>query len=169
MTLLRVLEYPNAKLRTKAKPVETFDDNVATLIDDMTETMHNTDSCAGYAAVQFGIYQRVIVINKSSSDQSQDIYLINPEIMAQEGSTMSMEGCISVPGAYEKIKRAAKITVRTFDKTGVAREFEADDFLACCIQHEIDHLNGILFIDHLSPLKRDRVRRKIIEYKKHTL
>jgi peptide deformylase len=165
MAVLPILAYPDPRLRKKAKPIEVFDATVSHLIDDLFETMYD-DNGVGLAATQVNIHLRVLTADPMENNGRQPFYLINPEIIAREGSMESPEGCLSVPGAYDKVKRSQRIKVRAFDKEGKAFEMEAEGFPAAIIQHEIDHLNGILFIDHLSSIKRDRVRKHLLELSK---
>lgn len=162
MAVLPILTYPDSRLRKKAKPVEVFDVALSSLLDDLFETMYD-DNGVGLAATQVNIHLRVLTADPMENDGRQPFYLINPEIIAREGTMESPEGCLSVPGAYDKVKRSQRIKVRAFDKEGKAFEMEAENFHAAIIQHEIDHLDGILFIDHLSSIKRDRVRKHLLE------
>lgn len=162
MAILPILSYPDPRLRKKAKPVEVFDAALSTLLDNLFETMYG-DNGVGLAATQVNIHLRVLTADPMENDGRQPFYLINPEIIAREGTMESPEGCLSVPGAYDKVKRSQRIKVRAFDKEGKAFEMEAENFHAAIIQHEIDHLDGILFIDHLSSIKRDRVRKHLLE------
>ena len=160
MAKLTILEYPNPRLRTKAEPVETVDDSVRRLVGDMFETMEAAQGI-GLAATQVDVHKRVIVMD-ISEDRSQPRVFINPQIEVLEpGSAPYDEGCLSVPGFYETVERPAHVMIRALDANGVAFEEEAKGLLAVCIQHEIDHLEGKLFVDYLSPLKRDRIRKKL--------
>ncbi|KAF3982685.1 MAG: peptide deformylase [Methylococcales symbiont of Hymedesmia sp. n. MRB-2018] len=159
MSLLTVLEFPDKRLRKKAKQVTDFDQTIKTLLDDMLETMYESYGC-GLAATQVNIHQRVIVIDVSE-EKNQPLFLINPEIIEQTGEEESKEGCLSVPSFFEYVTRAEQIKVKAQDKDGLAFEMEADKLLAVCIQHEIDHLEGKLFVDYLSPLKRQRIKAKL--------
>jgi peptide deformylase len=159
MALLDILHFPDPRLRTRAKPVEKVDENIRTLIDDMFETMYAAPGI-GLAATQVNVHSRVIVID-ISEDRSQPLVLINPEIIETQGEEEMEEGCLSVPGVYELVKRADRIRVRTLDRDGNEQEVEADGLLAVCIQHEMDHLDGKLFVDYLSQLKRNRIRKKM--------
>ena len=151
MTVLNILKHPDARLRLKAEPVTAFNAETETIIRDMLETMYHTDNSAGLAATQVNILKRIITIDLSA-DQSNPLYLINPEILDKsEALTHQPEGCLSVMETINApIPRAKQIKVRSYTLDGKAFEFECDGFLAKCIQHEIDHLNGILFIDYLS-------------------
>ena len=160
MAKLTILEYPNPRLRTKAVPVETVDDSVRRLVGDMFETMEAAQGI-GLAATQVDVHKRVIVMD-ISEDRSQPRVFINPQIEVLEpGSAPYDEGCLSVPGFYETVERPAHVMIRALDANGAAFEEEAKGLLAVCIQHEIDHLEGKLFVDYLSPLKRDRIRKKL--------
>jgi len=159
MALLKILEYPHPRLRNKAKPVETVDERIQTLIDDMLETMYAAPGI-GLAATQVDVHERVLVLDVSE-DQSAPVAFVNPEIIAQDGKEVSDEGCLSVPGVYEGVERAAHIRVKALDRDGKEFELEAEGLLAVCIQHEMDHLEGKLFVDYLSELKRQRLKKKI--------
>lgn len=165
MAVLPILAYPDPRLRKVAKLVEIFDDKLERFLDDMFETMY-TDEGVGLAATQVNVQLRVLTVDPMENDGRQPFYLINPEIIEKHGEMMSPEGCLSVPGAYDKVKRAQRIKVRAVDKTGQPFEMEAENFRAAIIQHEIDHLNGKLFIDHLSAIKRERVRKHLLEISK---
>ncbi|MFW5444067.1 MAG: peptide deformylase [Methylococcaceae bacterium] len=159
MSILTVLEFPDKRLRTKAKQVTVVDGAIKTLVDDMLETMYEAKG-VGLAATQVNVHQRVIVIDVSE-EKNSPLCLINPEIIDKEGVEESEEGCLSVPGFFENITRAEHIKITALDKKGIAFEMEADEFLSVCIQHEIDHLDGKLFVDYLSPLKRQRIKAKL--------
>jgi len=159
VSILSILEFPDKRLRTKAAVVETVDDSIRKLVDDMLETMYEAKG-VGLAATQVNVHKRVIVIDVSE-DKDEPLYLINPEIIEKDGVEESEEGCLSVPGFYEKVTRAEHIKIRALDKEGQSYEMEAKDLLAVCIQHEIDHLDGKLFVDYLSPLKRKRIKDKL--------
>ncbi len=159
MALLTVLNYPDSRLRIPGVTVESFDKGVKTLIEDMLETMYAVPGI-GLAATQVNIQKRIVVIDLSV-EKNQPIVLINPCILDLEGQEESEEGCLSVPGFYEKIQRATRTSISALDRNGKFFELEASGLLAICIQHEIDHLNGILFVDYLSALKRDRIRKKL--------
>ena len=165
MAVLPILAYPDPRLRKKAKPVDVFDIALSRLLDDLFETMYD-DNGVGLAATQVNIHVRVLTVDPMENDGRQPFYLINPEIIMREGSMESPEGCLSVPGAYDKVKRSERIKVRAFDKEGKSFEMSAEGFHAAIIQHEIDHLNGVLFIDHLSSIKRERVRKHLLELSK---
>jgi peptide deformylase len=159
MSLLEILHYPDSRLRNRANPVTVFDKKLEEFTESMLETMYHS-SGIGLAATQVGVSQRVIVIDVSES-RDQPLCLVNPEIVEMDGEEESEEGCLSVPSVYEKVVRAEKIKLKALDKNGEAIEMEADGVLAICIQHEIDHLDGKLFIDYLSGLKRQRIRKKL--------
>ena len=162
MAIRKILYLPDARLRQVSAPVTTFDDQLQTLIDDMFETMYNVRG-VGLAAVQIGVHLRLSVMD-ISRDKTHPLVIINPEIIASEGSIAYQEGCLSVPGVYDTVTRAEKITLRALDRQGQSFEIAGTDLLAECIQHEIDHMNGKLFVDMLSPLKRSMARRKLDKY-----
>ena len=159
MAILDVLRFPDERLRTVAAPVETITPELQQIVDDMFETMYAEEGI-GLAATQVDIHQRIIVIDVSE-DREDQLVLINPEILEQSGSTGIEEGCLSVPGSRALVPRAEQIKIRALDRNGKPFELEADDLLAICIQHEMDHLVGKLFVDYLSPLKRQRIRQKL--------
>lgn len=159
MAILTVLEFPDERLRRKATVVETVDENIRTLLDDMLETMYQAKG-VGLAATQVDVHKRVIVID-TSEEKDAPLCLINPEIVAEQGVEESEEGCLSVPGFFEKVRRAEQVTVRALGRDGKPFELQADGLLAVCIQHEMDHLQGKLFVDYLSPLKRQRIKKKL--------
>lgn len=159
MSILDVLEFPDKRLRTKAKEVTVFDQSIKTLVSDMLETMYDFKG-VGLAATQVDVHQRVIVIDVSE-EKDEPFCLINPEIIETQGSEKSEEGCLSVPGFFEDVTRAEHVKVKALDEDGVVFEMEADELLAICIQHEIDHLEGKLFVDYISPLKRQRIKAKL--------
>ena len=159
MAILKVLHFPDPLLRKKAVPVTVINADIRKLAYDMLETMYQ-ESGIGLAATQVNVRKRVVVIDLSEQ-RNNPLYLINPEIMYSEGVEEMQEGCLSVPGYYDLVQRAEKVRVRYLNLAGESLEIEADGLLAVCIQHEIDHLNGRLFIDYLSPLKRKRLRKKI--------
>ncbi len=164
MTTHTIVYLPHAVLREQALPVITVDAEIQTLVDDMIETMYAANGI-GLAAPQIGIAKRIAVIDVSR-DGSTPLCLINPEILATEGEEHLSEGCLSVPGVYDKAPRALKVRMRALDRNGEVYELEADGLLAHCIQHEIDHLNGKLFVDYLSPLKRKMAQKKLEKYKR---
>ena len=160
MAKLEILEFPDPRLRTVAKQVTQVDDTTRTLIDDMFETMYAAPGI-GLAATQVNIHQRVVVID-ISEDQQEPMVFINPEITVYEGPKQDYdEGCLSVPGFYETISRPEQISVKALDRDGKPFEMQPEKLLAVCIQHEVDHLNGKLFVDHISALKRTRIRKKL--------
>lgn len=164
MTQLQILEFPDPRLRTRAQPVTEVDAALRTLIDDMFETMYAAPGI-GLAATQVNVAKRLLVMDLSER-HDQPLVLINPEVLAREGVEETEEGCLSVPGYFEKVTRAEKIRVRALDRNGEPLDFEADGLLAVCIQHEIDHLDGKLFVDYLSELKRTRIRKKLEKERK---
>ncbi|OGT47642.1 MAG: peptide deformylase [Gammaproteobacteria bacterium RIFCSPHIGHO2_12_FULL_41_20] len=162
MAILSVLQYPDPLLRRKAKPVVDINDEIKAIVADMYETME-VEHGVGLAATQVGITWRIFVMDVSNT-RDQRICAINPEILSREGTQQDEEGCLSVGhglGVYDKVQRAAKVRLRALDLDGNVFELDADKLMAACIQHEVDHLNGILFIDHLSRLKQERIRKKI--------
>jgi len=159
MAILDVLSFPDERLRTVAKPVEEVNDEIKQLVSDMFETMKDENGI-GLAATQVNRHVQVVVMDVSE-DQNEPRVFINPEIIRRDGSTISEEGCLSVPGSYAKVERAESITVKALDQNGESFELDAEGLLAICIQHELDHLKGKLFIDYLSPLKRQRIRKKL--------
>lgn len=159
MALLDILHYPDERLRNLAKPVAVVDDSIRKLVDDMFETMYHAPGI-GLAAIQVNVARRVIVVDVSA-EKNQPLCFINPEILAKDGVEQHEEGCLSVPGFYETVERAEHIKVRALDRDGNPFELETGELLAICIQHEIDHLDGKLFVDYLSPLKRNRIRKKL--------
>lgn len=160
MALLRIHHYPDPVLKQKAAPVTVFDEELRRLAADMLETMYAAPG-VGLAAPQVGIGKRLIVLDCSSKDdQSQPLVAVNPEILAGEGECCEEEGCLSVPEYYAKVVRSERVRVRFQELDGTVREIEAGGLWAICFQHEIDHLDGILFVDHLSPLKRSLFRKK---------
>ncbi|MEJ2128141.1 MAG: peptide deformylase [Woeseiaceae bacterium] len=165
MAKLTILEFPDPRLRTKAKPVEKVDDELRSLIDDMFETMYDAPGI-GLAATQVDVHQRLLVTD-ITADKSEPHVLINPEIIEKDGVTTTEEGCLSVPGYYEEVKRAEHIRVRFLDRNGDQAEMEAEGLLAVCIQHEMDHLDGKLFVDYLSEAKRMRIRKKLVKEQRH--
>lgn len=159
MAILNILNFPDPRLRNVAAPVALVDDDIRRLIDDMFETMYEAPGI-GLAAIQVNRGVRVVVID-TSEDRSQPLALINPEILTSEGVEEMDEGCLSVPGFFETVQRAERIRFRALDRNGEAFEQDADGLLAVCVQHEIDHLDGKLFVDYLSNLKRQRIRKKL--------
>ena len=167
MSVLNILHFPDPLLRQKAKPVSVVDAEIRRIVDDMFETMYQAPGI-GLAAVQVNILKRIIVID-ISENKDQPLCLINPQIIEATGSEKSEEGCLSVPGIYEQVRRAEHIRVRALDREGHPIELETGGLLAICIQHEIDHLDGKLFVDHLSALKRNRIRKKLEKQRLHTM
>lgn len=159
MALLTILEFPDPRLRTKAVAVAQVNDEIRNLIDAMVQTMYAANG-VGLAATQVNVHQRLVVIDVSE-ERNQPRAFINPEIIARDGVEVSEEGCLSVPGSYEDVERAQRVTVRALDRDGVEFTLDADGLLAVCIQHELDHLEGKLFVDYLSELKRTRIRKKL--------
>jgi len=159
MALLPILEYPDPRLRTRAEPVQTFDAALRQLVADMLETMYAAPGI-GLAATQVDVHRQLIVMDLSS-EKNQPHVFINPEILTRDGLAMSEEGCLSVPNVYEPIERAARVQMRARDADGQPFERELDGLIAVCLQHEMDHLSGKLFVDYLSFLKRGRIRRKL--------
>lgn len=159
MSVLNILEFPDERLRKKAVQVETVDDGIRELVDDMLETMYDSKG-VGLAATQVDVHKRVIVIDVSEN-KDEPICLINPEIVEKQGIEESEEGCLSVPGFFEKVKRAETVKIKALNRDGNSFELEADDLLAVCVQHEMDHLEGKLFVDYISPLKRQRIKKKL--------
>lgn len=159
MALLNILHFPDPRLRKKALPVKTIGPDIPALAQDMLETMYK-EGGIGLAATQVNIQKRVVVIDLSEQ-HDQPMSLINPEIINREGIEQMQEGCLSVPGYYDLVERAEKVRLRYLNLEGETVEMEADGLFAVCIQHEIDHLDGKLFIDYLSPLKRQRLRKKL--------
>ena len=167
MAILSILHYPDPRLRNKAMLVTQVDDTIRALVDDMFETMYQAPGI-GLAAPQVNVSKRVIVID-ISEDRNAPLCLINPEIVQQEGIEIMEEGCLSVPGIYEPVERAQQIQVRALGRNGKPLDMHVDDILAVCIQHEIDHLEGKLFVDYLSELKRQRIRKKLEKQRRQTL
>ena len=159
MALLEILHYPDNRLRTVAKPVEHVDDSIRKLVDDMLETMYAAPGI-GLAATQVDVHKRVIVMD-ITADKNEPRCFINPEIIASDGIEVREEGCLSVPDIYENVERAERVTVSALDRDGKPFTLDADGLLAVCIQHEMDHLHGKLFVDYLSPLKFQRIKKKL--------
>ena len=159
MARLEILEFPDPRLRTRAQPVQIFDAQLGRLIDDMLETMYAAPGI-GLAATQVNVHRRVLVIDISETRDQPQVF-INPEILQQDGTEVSEEGCLSVPQIFEEVQRAARVRVRAQDRHGKVFERDLEGLLAVCLQHEMDHLQGKLFVDYLSALKRDRIRRKL--------
>jgi peptide deformylase len=159
MAVLTILRYPDPRLEKVAKPVDQVDESIRQLVRDMAETMYAAPGI-GLAATQVDVHKRVIVLDVSDT-RDQLIVLINPEILAREGEQECEEGCLSVPGVYDVVKRAEKVKVRALDRDGKPFELDADGLLAVCIQHEMDHLEGKVFVEYLSRLKQARIRAKL--------
>ena len=162
MAILDILVYPDPRLRTVAKPVEKVDERIQTLVKDMIETMHDAQGI-GLAATQVNVHEQVIVMKIPEDDLEEPRVLINPKVIEKDGETIYDEGCLSVPEYYAPVKRAETIKITALDEQGEIYELEADGLLAICIQHEMDHLQGKVFVDYLSKLKQDRVRKKLIK------
>ncbi|WP_293936437.1 peptide deformylase [Iodobacter sp.] len=167
MAILNILHYPDDRLYTVAKPVTVFDKHLQQFILDMGETMYAAPGI-GLAATQVNTHQRVVVIDISEEKNSL-MALVNPEIIKMDGKTMWEEGCLSVPGIYEEVERAERVTVRAFDAKGQAFELDADGLLAICIQHELDHLDGKVFVEKLSKLKLNRILQKLKKNQRKTM
>ncbi|MDH3998422.1 MAG: peptide deformylase [Desulfuromonadales bacterium] len=167
MALLEIRHYPDPVLKQKAQAVTAFDDELRQLAEDMAETMYAAPG-VGLAAPQVGVSQRLTVIDCSGKEEeAQLLVMVNPEVIAEEGESYEEEGCLSVPEYYASVTRAAKVQVRFQDLTGTERIVEAEGLAAIACQHEIDHLDGILFVDHLSPLKRSMFRKKWKKIQEH--
>ncbi len=165
MAILDILHFPDPQLRIQAQEVATVNDQVRTLVDDMLETMYQAPG-VGLAATQVNVHRRVLVIDISSEQEEPRVF-INPKILEKYGDEEMDEGCLSVPGVYERVRRAERIRVRALDLDGKSFELQADGLLAVCVQHEIDHLDGKLFVDYLSQLKRQRIRKKLEKQRRH--
>ncbi len=164
MAIRTILEFPDQRLRTRARPVTEFDAELGGLIDDLFESMYAAPGI-GLAATQVDVHRRLLVIDVSEA-RNERLVVINPEILSREGVAETEEGCLSVPGIFEEVKRAAKIRLRAQDRTGAVFEKDYEGVLAVCIQHEMDHLDGKLFVDYLSDLKRQRIRKKLEKERK---
>jgi peptide deformylase len=162
MALLNILRYPDARLHKIAKPVTEFGERIQTLVADMADTMYDAPG-VGLAATQVDVHERVVVIDVSETHDQLKVF-INPEIVwTSEEKQVYDEGCLSVPGIYDGVERPARVKVRALDQNGAAFELEADGLLAVCIQHEMDHLMGKVFVEYLSPLKRNRIKAKLLK------
>jgi peptide deformylase len=161
MAILSILEFPDPRLRKKASPVVRVDDELGRLIDDMFETMYEAPGI-GLAATQVDVHQRLLVADVST-EKNEPHVLINPDIVEKDGVAITEEGCLSVPGYYEEVERADHIKVRFLDRQGQPVERDFEGLLAVCVQHEIDHLNGRLFVDYLSEAKRQRIRKRLLK------
>ena len=164
MAVLEILHFPDRRLREKAQPVAQVDDQVRQTVNDMFETMYGAPGI-GLAATQVNIQRQIIVLDVSET-KDEPLCLINPEITSREGEQEMEEGCLSVPGIYETVRRAKRIRVKALDRNGHLLERDMEGLLAICVQHEMDHLDGKLFVDYLSPLKRQRIRKKLEKQKK---
>ena len=159
MALLPILQYPDPRLRIKASPITHITDDLRRIVDDMYETMYDSQG-VGLAATQVNIHQRLFVMDVSP-DKTNKVTVLNPEILSMEGEIYEGEGCLSVVGAFDKVKRAQKLRLRGMDLSGNTFELDAENLMSVCVQHEIDHLNGVLFVDHLSRLKQERIKKKL--------
>jgi peptide deformylase len=165
MALLNILCYPDPRLHKVAKPVTEFDEKLRALVADMLETMYESEG-VGLAATQVDVHQRLVVMD-TSDERNQPAVLINPEITwASEERVKGEEGCLSVPGIYDGVERAVKVKVKAADEHGHVRELEAEGLMAVCVQHELDHLMGKVFVEYLSPLKRNRIKTKMLKAQK---
>ena len=164
MARLPIIEFPDPRLRTVARPVKEVDTRIRQLIDDMFETMYAAPGI-GLAATQVDVHERLLVLDVSE-DKTAPLVFINPEILESTGSQVYQEGCLSVPGIFAEVKRAERIAVKALDRDGQEFELEAEGLLAVCIQHEMDHLAGKVFVDYLSPLKRELVRKKLAKQRR---
>jgi peptide deformylase len=165
MALLPILCYPDPRLHKVAQPVAAVDDRLRTLIDDMLETMYDANGI-GLAATQIDVHQRLVVID-TSEERNQPMVLINPEITwVSEERVKGDEGCLSVPGIYDGVERATAVKVTALDRMGQTQNIEAEGLLAICIQHELDHLKGKVFVEYLSPLKQGRIKTKLVKAQK---
>jgi peptide deformylase len=167
MALLKILQYPDERLHTIARPVAEVDDEIRQLAADMAETMYAAPGI-GLAATQVDRHIRLIVVDISEEKNALRVF-VNPEIVEKDGEAVYEEGCLSVPGIYEKVTRAEHIRVRALDLAGQGFEQDADGLLAICLQHEIDHLNGKVFVEYLSRLKQDRIRTKLVKQQRETM
>lgn len=162
MALLNILRYPDPRLHTVAKPVEAVDDRIRQLVDDMLQTMYDAEG-VGLAATQVDVHERVIVMD-TTEQRDHPIVLVNPELVEKSAEMkVSEEGCLSVPQVYDKVERHARVTVRALGRDGASFDLEAEGLTAVCVQHEMDHLLGKVFVDYLSQLKRSRIRTKLMK------
>jgi len=165
MAILPILCYPDPRLHKVARPVAAVDERVRAIVDDMLATMYDANGI-GLAATQVDVHERIVVIDVSE-ERDQPLVLINPEILwASDETQVGDEGCLSVPGIYDGVERSSAVRVRALDRDGQAREIEAEELLAVCIQHEMDHLMGKVFVEYLSPLKRNRIKTKLLKQQK---
>jgi len=167
MAVREILHYPDSRLRTVAKPVKFFADDTRQLVADMAETMYSAPGI-GLAATQIDVHQRIIVIDMTANKDDLHVF-INPQLYDLQGETVTEEGCLSVPGVFDNVQRAEQIRVKALDADGKPFELETDGLLAVCIQHEIDHLDGKMFVDYLSPLKQHRIGKKMQKRRRVTL
>jgi peptide deformylase len=168
MAKLQILRYPDPRLHLVAQPVAQVDGRIRQLVDDMLETMYDAEG-VGLAATQVDVHERVIVIDTSDA-RNEPVVLINPELVAaSDEMTLADEGCLSVPAIYDKVRRHASVTVRALNREGEVAQFEAAGLLAICVQHEMDHLLGKVFVEYLSPLKRERIRTKMVKRTREAL
>jgi peptide deformylase len=167
MAILKILHYPDERLHTVARPVPAVNAAIRKLVDDMAETMYAAPG-VGLAATQVDSHQQVIVVDISET-RDQLLVLINPEIVSSSGESVHEEGCLSVPGIYEDVRRAERVTVRALDRQGSPFTLEVDGFLATCVQHEVDHLKGRVFVEYLSQLKQSRLRAKLKKRQRETM
>jgi peptide deformylase len=165
MAVRTILEYPDPRLRTKAQPVTEFGPELERLVEELLETMYAAPGI-GLAATQIDVHKRVIVIDVSE-ERDQPLVLVNPQILMREGATTVEEGCLSVPEIFEEVERATHVRLRAQDRHGNFFERDCDEILAVCVQHELDHLEGRLFVDYLSDLRRERIRKKLEKERKH--
>ncbi|CAD5375244.1 peptide deformylase [Rubrivivax sp. A210] len=162
MAILPILRFPDPRLHTVARPVQVVDERIRALVDDMLQTMYGSDG-VGLAATQVDVHERLIVMD-TSEQHNQPLVLINPEIVRRSAEmAVNEEGCLSVPQIYDKVERHARVTVRALGRDGEPFEFDAEGLAAVCVQHEMDHLMGRVFVEYLSPLKRDRIRTKMLK------
>ncbi|HYR05159.1 MAG TPA: peptide deformylase [Gallionella sp.] len=167
MAILKILQYPDERLNKVARKVERIDEATCRLAQDMAETMYAAPG-VGLAATQVDVHEQIIVVDVSETHDQLRVF-INPEILASSGEEESEEGCLSVPGVYEKVRRAEKVTVRALNEKGEPFTLEAEGFLAVCLQHEVDHLRGKVFVEYLSQLKQTRIRSKLKKHRRETL
>lgn len=167
MALLPILQYPDERLHTIAKPVEKIDDRIQTLVKDMFDTMYESRGI-GLAATQVDVHERIVVMDLSE-DRTEPRVFINPVITHKDGETTYEEGCLSVPGIYDTVTRAERVTVEALNEKGEPFTLEADGLLAICVQHELDHLMGKVFVEHLSQLKQTRIKTKLKKRQKHNM
>ena len=167
MAILNILHFPDPRLRNRAEPVESVDDDIRQLVDDMFETMYDAPGI-GLAATQVNVAKQLVVIDVSE-ERNEPLVLINAAILEKDGIEEMEEGCLSVPGFFEKVQRADRVKVRAIDRNGETFEMEAEGLLAVCIQHELDHLEGKLFVDYLSSLKRQRIQKKLEKQRRQTM